>query len=246
MCTVTFIPAGNKFFITSNRDEKAWRSKALAPAVYAQNNFKLLYPKDADKGGTWIALNENGNAAVLLNGAFVKHEPDARFTKSRGIIFLEIIKSEEPVNEFASIDLSATEPFTLILFVNKNLHECRWDGNKKYQSVKDKFQTHIWSSATLYSHEIVQRREAWFNEWLLQHTRPTADGILHFHLFGGDGDRHNDIRMNRDGHVFTVSVTGMEISDDEATMRYLDMQDESMHTHSISFIKNSETVTAGL
>lgn len=246
MCTVTFIPAGKKVFITSNRDEKAWRSQALAPAVYTKNNFKLLYPKDADKGGTWIALNDNGNAAVLLNGAFVKHEPDARFTKSRGIIFLEIIQSTDPLDCFASIDLSATEPFTLILFTDNNLYECRWDGREKYQIQKNKNQAHIWSSATLYNHEIVQKREAWFAEWLQRHEEPAANDILQFHLFGGDGDTHNDIRMNRDGHVFTVSVTGMEIENDTATMRYLDMKDESMHTETISFTQYSETVAAGI
>ena len=245
MCTVTFIPAKGKVFITSNRDEKAWRKQALPPNFYLHSNHKILYPKDADKGGTWIALNDNGNAAVLLNGAFIKHEPDAGFTTSRGLIFIEIIENENPPKAFNEIDLSATEPFTLILFINGNLYECRWDGNKKYQTAKDKNQTHIWSSATLYSNEIVQIRKQWFDEWLAKNNNSTADDILRFHLFGGDGDKHNDIRMNRDGKVFTVSVTNMEIDNSSATMRYLDMQDKTIHTQTISFIQNSETVAAG-
>lgn len=245
MCTVTFIPAKDKIFITSNRDEKAWRGRAIVPQFYQHNNYRLVYPKDADKGGTWIAINENGNVAVLLNGAFVKHEPDPRFTKSRGIIFSEIIESENPVDTFNTINLDATEPFTLVMYADDSLYELRWDGYKKFQTEKDKSQPHIWSSATLYAKDIVDRRSSWFNEWLKNNAAPSAKDILHFHLFGGDGDTHNDIRMNRDGKVFTVSVTNIEITASAAIMRYMDMQDETLHTENISFKQTAETQATG-
>ncbi|MEJ0104483.1 MAG: hypothetical protein WDO19_18800 [Bacteroidota bacterium] len=44
-----------------------------------------------------------------------------------------------------------------------------------------------------------------------------------FHQFTGDGDNHNDLAMNRDGKVFTVSITGVEIADQKAMMTYLDL-----------------------
>ena len=31
--------------------------------------------------------------------------------------------------------------------------------------------------------------------------------FFNFHRFTGDGDRHNDLMMNRDGKVGTVSIT---------------------------------------
>ena len=34
MCTVTFIPTNEKYFITVNRDEKNTRRRAMVPAVY--------------------------------------------------------------------------------------------------------------------------------------------------------------------------------------------------------------------
>lgn len=241
MCTVTFIPSKDKIFITSNRDEKAWRKQALSPQFYIQNGYQLLYPKDAEKGGTWIALNENGNAAVLLNGAFVKHTPDNRYTKSRGLIFIEIIKNENPLKSFNQLNLASTEPFTIIIYADEKLYECRWDGYKKYHTEKDKDNTHIWSSATLYSNEIIDKRRNWFNVWMQKNTTPSVDDILHFHLFGGEGDIHNDLRMNRDGHVFTVSVTSMEIGKSFATMRYLDMKDETKHNQIISINKKLES-----
>ena len=63
MCTVTYIPVGEKKYITSNRDEKAFRKKALPPQPYLHKEISLIYPKDGDAGGSWIALNENGKQA---------------------------------------------------------------------------------------------------------------------------------------------------------------------------------------
>src|SRR2546423_11704653 len=132
MCTVTFIPTADKIYLTSNRDEKSLRKQALPPRFYFHNDEQLIYPKDEDAGGTWIAANRNGNAAVLLNGAFVKHIPAPLYRKSRGLVFLDVIKSRMPLKYFLNIDLLDIEQFTLVLFENNNLNECRWNGSKKY------------------------------------------------------------------------------------------------------------------
>jgi hypothetical protein len=47
MCTVSFIPIKDKYFITSNRDEKYTRKKALSPALYNYDGHKMIFPKDA-------------------------------------------------------------------------------------------------------------------------------------------------------------------------------------------------------
>jgi hypothetical protein len=54
--------------------------------------------------------------------------------------------------------------------------------------------------------------------------KPSQDDILHFHQFTGDGDSHNDLLMNRDGNVFTVSVTSLAITTQNASMQYLDLK----------------------
>jgi hypothetical protein len=82
---------------------------------------------------------------------------------------------------------------------------------------------HIWSSATLYDQEVVLKRSNWFNEWLKNHSGPTQQEILNFHQFTGDGDQHNDLMMNRDGKVFTVSVTSALIGENKITMQYVDL-----------------------
>src|SRR5437763_13365204 len=132
MCTVTFIPSAGKIYITSNRDEKLLRKQALPPRFYFHNDVQLIYPRDEDAGGTWIAVNNNGNVAVLLNGAFIKHASKPPYRKSRGLILLDIVKSNTALKYFFSTDLTNIEPFTIVLFEKNNLHECSWDGNKKY------------------------------------------------------------------------------------------------------------------
>ena len=44
MCTVTVIPAGNKIFITSNRDEKQKRKQELA-LVFFKKKRQFILPK---------------------------------------------------------------------------------------------------------------------------------------------------------------------------------------------------------
>src|ERR1044071_9417826 len=110
MCTVTFIPAGDKIYLTSNRDEKYWRSEALAPAAYQFPSGKILFPKDGDAGGTWMAVHENGNAIVFLNGGFTSHTPQPPYRKSRGLILLDLIESTAAYNSFLAINLNNIEP----------------------------------------------------------------------------------------------------------------------------------------
>lgn len=242
MCTVTFIPAKDGCFITSNRDEKAGRKQALPPASYSCDQVALLYPKDADAGGTWIALHNNGNAAVLLNGAFIAHVSQPPYKKSRGLIFLDVISSDMPVEKFQRIDLTNIEPFTLVVFDDNNLYECRWDGSRKYHKQLNKNKPHIWSSATLYNEEIIKKREQWFAEWLNNNPNASMQEILHFHRFAGEGDIQNDLLMNRDNNMLTVSLTGIELNDEKASMHYIDLKDQMQYLQQIEFTGSLKVV----
>ena len=242
MCTVTYIPTNDKYFISSNRDEKHSRSQAIAPVVYEINQKKLIFPKDGDAGGSWIALHENGNAAVLLNGAFEKHIPMPPYRKSRGKIFLNIIADKTPVRYFHQLDLDQIEPFTLVLLEKDSLYECRWDGNKKYYQQLKKHRPHIWSSATLYEKNVVEKREQWFAAFLSQNPHPTQKDILEFHQFTGDGDAQNDLLIEREGVYTTVSITSMLMTQDRGSMKYLDLKDNSVSEKKIEFESSYEFI----
>ncbi len=222
MCTVTFLPLQNKILLTSNRDEQTLRAAALLPEAYELNSGKILFPKDGQAGGTWVAMHNNGNAMVLLNGAFQKHKHNPPYRMSRGLVFLEILDSELPIVSFENIDLENIEPFTLVIWQQGKLFDARWDGKDKSIIPLPVNVPHIWSSVTLYDAEVVALRKAWFDRWLHDTNYKTAESIRQFHEFGGDGDEKINLKMNRAGKLQTLSITGIEITPYKAIMHYKD------------------------
>ncbi|MEO6733551.1 MAG: NRDE family protein [Ferruginibacter sp.] len=229
MCTVTYIPNKHGCFITSNRDENVLRPNAVAPDVYEYNGVNAVYPRDAKENGSWIAFTQTGNAAVLLNGAFVKHFPNPPYRKSRGLVFLDIICTAQPAPCFFGMSLDHIEPFTLVLFIGGLLFEARWDGERKHFIRLDEKDSFIWSSATLYTPEIINRRKQWFEKWRLENLYPTAASIFNFHRFAGDGDSTNSVLMNLNEEMLTVSITGIDMRMDTVTMQHFDLK-ENKHT----------------
>jgi len=224
MCTVTYIPLDQGFLLTSSRDENILRGTALTPRVYDSNGNRLLYPMDADRSGTWIAAKENGDAIVLLNGAFEKHLRKPPYRKSRGHVVLEIISAPDPCRALVQADFSNIEPFTLILWSEARLLECRWDGHRKHLRTLDSQKAQIWSSVTLYDASARQLREGWFNRWD-SHTPITSMAqAIGFHTRGGNRDPENGLVIDRAGRMKTVSVTSMQITNNGAAMHYLDLR----------------------
>jgi hypothetical protein len=224
MCTVTFIPVNKTIYITSNRDEKNWRSPALPPAIYVFKTGKILFPKDSFAGGTWIAVHESGRAIVFLNGAWISHAPGKNYARSRGLVLLELIDNHDPVLLFSQISFEQIEPFTAIIYNQGSLFECRWDGIKKYYKPIAADAPQIWSSTTLYSPVMVMRRDEWFKSWQKKHSLPSQEDIMNFHQYSGDGDPNHDLLMNRNDMVYTVSITSLAIEQDKAVMIHQDLK----------------------
>jgi hypothetical protein len=223
MCTITYLPVGDKLFLTSNRDEQTLRQPAAQPTAQQFDHGRILFPRDGKAGGTWIGLHNNGNAMVLMNGGFERHIPAPPYRKSRGLVFLEIFDAANPVTQFDSSDLEGIEPFSLVLHMPGSLWEMRWNGKEKYISPKPVDRPQIWSSATLYDKEVIEKREHWFNDWLQQTDSFTAETITQFHRLGGEGNERIDLMMNRDGLLRTVSITCMELCTEKSVMYYNDM-----------------------
>ena len=242
MCIVSFIPVKGKFFITSNRDEKLARKNAVIPGLFVHNGQKLFFPKDADAGGTWIVMKENGDAAVLLNGAFICHKTEPPYRLSRGVILLEIISPERPSVAFTKMNLHDIEPFTLILLESNCLYEFRWDGTEKYCKQLNVDRSYIWSSATLYDGFVIKKREQWFASFLNSHPTPTQQDILNFHQFTGDGDKQNDLLMTRDGKYSTVSITSILLTKDRGCVNHIDIRNNSSSEIKIELLHPSETI----
>ncbi len=237
MCTVSFIPGKGSVYITHNRDERVKRLKAHPPKIYTINGQRLLFPRDGEAGGSWVALNENGNAAVLLNGGFVKHVSDGPYKKSRGLSFLEIVAADDIIQSWKRIGLDGIEPFSLIVWNKNQLFQCVWDGHSKQQIQLNARNAYTWSSITLYDSEIQEKRRSWFEAWLKHNPHPGQEAIISYHLHAGDGDTNNDLKMNRGGQMLTVSVTAIAIAANEGALKYFDLLDNSNFIHSLPFTK---------
>lgn len=224
MCTVSFVRVKEDLIITSSRDEKTSRKTAVLPQVYSYKEQKLFFPKDSNAGGTWIVIKENGDAAVLLNGAATPHVYEPPYRLSRGIVLLDIIAEEKPSAAFMDTDLQGIEPFTLVLVENNCLYESRWDGRERSCKQLNIHKSHIWSSVTLYHEFDRMQREQWFTGFLNSYPLPTQEDILNFHRAGGNGNMFNDRLLIRGETYKTVSITSLLLTKEHGHIKYLDLQ----------------------
>lgn len=209
--------------MTSNRDEKVIRPAAIAPRNYYLNGKNITYPKDPKAGGTWFAIDEFGNALVLLNGGIVKHNPQFSYRKSRGLIALDIISDPSPKDFWQQINLDNIEPFTLVLYQKLKLYELIWDGSEKRTTQLDESKNHIWSSVTLYSEKVRKERASWFVDFLQDRNEVSALEMLSFHQNTKQEDTENGLVINRENTLKTLSVTQVIIEQNKGTMQYYDL-----------------------
>lgn len=230
MCSVSFVPLQEGFALTSNRDEKSYRP-TIEPKVYFENGVNLLYPKDEQAGGTWIVAKEDGTCIVLLNGAFVNHPKKGHYTKSRGVVLKEIVRTGDPVFHFSEMHLKDIEPFTLIIFHNSTLTEVKWDGTKKHIIPKSIQEAHFWSSATLYNKNQQEKRNQWFQVFCTANATTTTDNILSFHSNTHAGNTEFGLVINREDKTKTVSITQLVMHNKNVEMTYIDRIKNTLTAH---------------
>lgn len=235
MCTVSFVPGKSGIWLSSNRDEKCVRPIAIPPEVHQINSVNVLFPRDTGALGTWIATQENGTSAVLLNGAFEPHQPLPRYRISRGQVLLQLISRSSTCNSIRQFDLNDVEPFTLVVWEEQQLMEFRWNGNQLFSQKLNSQQAHIWSSVTLYSPRTTAMREEWFQQFLASTPEPDLESLLNFHQMAGNGDTHQSLMMRRQDEYATVSITNLECQPHQSVMTYLDTISQKRSSQRLSY-----------
>lgn len=235
MCTVTYLPNPNgNYILTSSRDETIIRS-ALPPEEYKVHGKNILFPKDPKAGGTWIAYAEN-RTACLLNGAFHKHISTPPYKKSRGLVLLDYFTYSYILEFINRYDFTGIEPFTLIIIEDSKLFELRWDESKIHIAEQDASIAHIWSSVTLYSEKNIVKRNSWFKIWLSSNIYFSSEAIRQFHKTAGEGDPKNDVLMNRNDILRTVSITTIEKNADTMLFMHEDLLHNSFTTKTLEVV----------
>lgn len=232
MCTVSYVFANGKTIITSNRDEKVVRPNAVEPKSYLVNNKNIIFPKDQKAGGTWYAITEEATVLVLLNGAAEKHEPKPSYRKSRGLIVLDIISADSAIEAWKTIDLSDIEPFTMVLFQNKKLYQLRWNEIEKETIYLDTTQNHIWSSSTLYSKEIRDKRANWFATFIDTKPEVNETEMFNFHRYAEGDNKEHGLVINRNDVLKTLSITQTVIDKNKVVLSHYDLQQQKEFVNS--------------
>ena len=237
MCVLTYLPTSNPegYIFTSNRDESVAREAAISPRKYEIEGRYVFFPKDPLGGGTWIGGCDTFTLC-LLNGGFEKHISAPPYRHSRGRVILDFYKYLDAENFVKNYNFNNIEPFTLVVIDRTNeliINEIRWTGTKIHLQKIDASKPKIWSSVTLYSPEIIQERERWFEDFLQKKPDYTAEDVLNFHHFGGNGDAANSIKMNRENKIMTLSVTQFNVDSQNFVVRYQDLQKDKTFVYRV-------------
>jgi len=223
MCTVTYIPKGkNSFILTHNRDENIKRAIASPPLLKKINGIDHIFPVDPGGGGTWIGLSENNRIACLLNGGHEKHIPQHPYRHSRGMIIPDYFEYSDFESFFKYYNFKQLEPFTLLVFENETIYELVL--NENYIKVRDiaNNRPFIYSSATLYSSEIRQKKQAEFYKWYKQNTNKELEDILIFHSINKYENYADKNLVQANEILKTVSTTSIYKKEENVLVNYFD------------------------
>lgn len=222
MCTVTYIPYRDKFFITSNRDESPVRKAKGLISFHPPGKTEIHFPLDEESGGSWIALSESGKVACLLNGAFDSYVPAPSYRQSRGQVVIDAMLAVDQEEFMQDYDLQQIAPFTLLLFQKPSFSQLIWDGAERHITKLDMNEPSIWSSVTLYTQSVRQWRRSIFDEWISARKEFNREAIIEFHK-QTKGDPHNDLIMNRNDLVQTLSVTSIALQPDSGSILHMEL-----------------------
>ena len=76
MCTVSFLPRPEGFYLAMNRDEKRDRLRRSRHRTIVEiENRRAIFPREPN-GGTWISANDAGVCLALINWHRIEREPN--------------------------------------------------------------------------------------------------------------------------------------------------------------------------
>jgi len=226
MCTVTFIPQGDRLFITSNRDESPGRQATGLVSTHTPDWNAVHFPMDETSGGSWIALADNGRTVCLLNGGFIPFIPEPPYRMSRGLVVLQAATAEDTNHFLLKSDFSGIAPFTLLIYEKHMLLQLIWDGDEKSIAYLPFDEPRIWSSVTLYPPKVREWRKGLFEKWLSENPEPDRESIVAFHRMA-NGDPANGFIMNRSDIVRTLSVTSIELKEHSGSLLHLSLDQDT-------------------
>jgi len=222
MCTASWGTGIDSDGLIFNRDEQRSRSKAKLPNVFFHNETKVIAPIDEKGGGTWIAVNEYGFGAALLNnyGAETRGPVLEGVPRSRGfapLAFMDCVGVEEAAARWVEFDKGIYRPF-LLLFWDRSVRLFSWDG---LNSREIEWQHPLATTSSFATDEVEAYRSRLFGERIVSVSSEKRDRLNGFHLDESHTKPAFNPLMSREDAI-THSVSRVRLEGDEVVFNYWD------------------------
>lgn len=219
MCTLTIFPQLQGFVVTMNRDEVRHRQEAGLKQSQT-DDVSFVYPVDAEAGGSWIGMNDQGVAMALLNRY---QAPTINNAKTRGAIIPSILPHSpvRAVEALKSLDPSAYNPFDCLLVTPQGCFHYSWNRDTVNWRQCDVDGGFMMTSSSERWHEVRDYREKQFNQWRGQGAGVDASAISQFHLAQNKTMASSATLVNRE-FVHTKSVVQIVVDNRAVTLDYFD------------------------
>ena len=229
MCTVSWSSGATSGGLIFNRDEQRSRSKARPPRAFFHNGVRVIAPIDKEGGGTWIAVNEYGFCAALLNnyGAEARNAVVEDPLRSRGLVPLEFMdchRVSDAVEAWDGFEKSAYRPF-LVLFWDRaeSIRLFSWDGASDCEVEMD---FPLVTTSSFRTDEVEEYRRGLFRIRTLEFGQDRLDRLKIFHFDESHREGAFNPLMTRED-ALTHSVSQIRFEDDEIVFKYWDRDFEN-------------------
>ncbi|MBV9492169.1 MAG: NRDE family protein [Verrucomicrobia bacterium] len=223
MCTVSFVPRANGFYLAMNRDEAVSRVEALPPRVFRRaGGVHCLYPHEPT-GGTWIGANDGGVCLALINWHAIAREP-AGVPVTRGEVIRALVGKRTLAEVGATLrrlPLTQMRPFRLIGVAMRDRAVVEWQWHLANLDVRSRPWTlRHWFSSGLDEAEAERQRGDTCRQAAVEKAAGTLGWLRRLHRTHHPARGPYDVCLHRlDAH--TVSYTEVVVSlPVELTMRY--------------------------
>jgi hypothetical protein len=223
MCTVTWTHEGDGYTLFFNRDELRNRPPEHPPKRWNTRGTAVLAPLDDGGGGTWIAANEHGLTAALLN-RYARESKAPESPRSRGGIPLLAAANRSVADALrwaGATALTSFKSFHLVLVdVAHRSALVTWDGTRL--AVAENVRPFV-TTSSFCPEEVARARELQFSE-LVPATQPRPDSLEVFHRSTNPRGGGWSVWMER-ADACTRSMIRVNVSAAKVAMRY-----EAAHT----------------
>src|SRR6266567_5278252 len=221
MCTVSFLPSPQGFYLAMNRDEQRDRFSALPPEIVEFENHRVLFPREPT-GGTWISANDAGMCLALINWHRITREPN-NGVRSRGEVIRKlagISTSDKISTAVKKLQLRKLRPFRLIAIVSAENRVIEWRWNLNRLSIrKQSWESRHWFSSSFDEATAETERTRVCAAQPKESAKRDVKWLRRLHRSHEPERGPFSICMHRPDAA-TVSYTEVAVSKRRATMRY--------------------------